>query len=254
MPKIIAITQARCSSTRLPNKVFASLGDTTVLQLHIDRIKHAKLVDELIIATTTNVADDSIETFAKENGIPFYRGSEENVLSRFYFAVKDRYPDYVIRVTSDCPLIDPSLIDELIQYTISNDFDYVSNTFVESFPDGQDIEVLKFAALEYSYKHALKKYEQEHVTPFIKENSDYNNQSLFKVSNYASPDEQYGKVRMTIDQKEDLNVLNELVNKLGKKATWKEYADYYLKNQKLAEKNNFIVRNEGFLKSKQNEQ
>lgn len=246
--KIIAITQARCGSTRLPNKIFKKIGIQTVLQTHVSRILKANTIDLLIIATTDQPTDDPVFKFCKKQKIMCYRGSENNVLQRFFEAASLVSPDYIIRLTSDCPLIDPVLIDEVVNFTIDNNLDYGSNTLVESFPDGQDIEVFTNSALSNAYLNANKKYEFEHVTPYIKENSTFCKGELFKSDNYFSGQD-FSKVRLTIDQDEDLEVIEDLVSQLGYEKSWKEYTDHYINNRKLQLKNNFIIRNEGFLKS-----
>ena len=139
--KIIAITQARTGSTRFPNKIMNKIGDETLLSIHINRIKKAKKINSIIIATTNKKNDDVIKQQADKLNVNCFRGDEDDVLDRFYQAAKIHNPDYVVRLTSDCPLIDPILIDEIIKATISSNVDYCSNTLIESYPDGQDIEV-----------------------------------------------------------------------------------------------------------------
>lgn len=142
--KIIAITQARAGSTRLPGKILKKIGEQTLLEIHIERILKSETISQLIVATTTKPDDKLIFDKMSEMGIQSYRGSENDVLDRFYQAVKNEDADYVIRLTSDCPLIDAKLIDKVVRYTIKNDLDYCTNTLLTKYPDGQDIEVFKF--------------------------------------------------------------------------------------------------------------
>ena len=246
--KIVAITQARCGSSRLPNKIFRKIGKKTVFDTHVSRIAKSKTIDKFIVATSNQVLDNVIAQFCNDQNISCYRGSEDNVLQRFYESASLFSPEYVIRLTSDCPLIDPYLIDEVVKFTIKNKLDYGSNTLVESFPDGQDIEVFTYSALSKAYLNATKKYEFEHVTPYLKENSSFHNKTLFKSANYLSRQD-FSKVRLTVDQEEDIEVIEKIVNEIGYDKSWIEYAEYYLNNEQLQSKNNFIIRNEGFLKS-----
>ena len=246
--KVIAVTQARSGSTRLPNKVLLKIEDKTLLQIHIDRIKQAKQVDAIIIATTIEKADDVIASLANSLYVMYHRGSENDVLDRFYQTVKDIQPDYIVRLTSDCPLIDPMLLDEVIAKAKEEDLDYYANVIEEQYPDGQDIEVIKFSALEKAWKEASLKSDREHVTPYIRNNSTYKGGSLFKSNNHDL-DDNYNHVRLTVDEPKDLEVIKHIVNDLGLDKDWRTYAEYYLNNPKVKALNDTIVRNEGYQKS-----
>lgn len=246
--KVIAVTQARSGSTRLPNKVLLKIEDKTLLQIHIDRIKQAKQVDAIIIATTIEKADDVIASLANSLDVMYHRGSENDVLDRFYQTVKDIQPDYIVRLTSDCPLIDPMLLDEVIAKAKEEDLDYYANVIEEQYPDGQDIEVIKFSALEKAWKEASLKSDREHVTPYIRNNSTYKGGSLFKSNNHDL-DYNYNHVRLTVDEPKDLEVIKHIVNDLGLDKDWRTYAEYYLNNPKVKALNDTIVRNEGYQKS-----
>lgn len=246
--RIVVVTQARSGSTRLPNKVLRKIGGKTLLQIHIERIKQAKLIDDIYIATTTNTSDDVIEDLAKELQVKYYRGSENDVLDRYYQTIKEVQPDFIVRLTSDCPLIDPNLIDEVVNAAKSQNLDYYSNGLVENYPDGQDIEVIKFDALEKAWKSALLVSEREHVTPYIRKNSTYFGQSLF-TSNNHDLDTNYNHVRLTVDEQNDFEVVKLLIKDLGLNKDWRTYADYYLSNENIRTLNKNIVRNEGYLKS-----
>ena len=246
--KIVVITQARSGSTRLPNKVLKKIKGKSLLQIHINRIKKAKLVDEIYIATTLNDKDTVIEELAKELKVKYYRGSENDVLDRFYQTVKNDKPDLIVRLTSDCPLIDPLLIDEVIEKAVALDVDYYSNGLVELYPDGQDIEVFKFKALEAAWKDAKLTSEREHVTPYIKNNSTFLGKTKFTSENH-SIDFNYNNVRLTVDEPEDFKVIEKIIEELGTDKSWKIYADFYLKNKEVLNLNSNIIRNEGYLKS-----
>ncbi|MDA7897673.1 hypothetical protein N9B01_05105, partial [Akkermansiaceae bacterium] len=157
------------------------------------------------------------------------------------------HPDLVVRVTSDCPLIDPALVDQVIEIAIDKNVDYCSNTITEDFPDGQDIEVFKFTSLKKAWSEAKLKSEREHVTPFIYNNSDLKGGKLFSAYDVRSG-VNYNSVRMTVDEPKDLKAIQEIVNQLGANRTWEKYAEFIVQNySRLANIN--IKRNEGYLKS-----
>jgi spore coat polysaccharide biosynthesis protein SpsF (cytidylyltransferase family) len=243
----ILIIQARCGSTRLPGKVLKEINGKSLLQIHLDRLKKCKSVSEIIIATTTNSEDYIIFEKANEFGFSAFKGSESDVLDRFYQAVKDKNADWIVRVTSDCPLIDPVLVDKVIDFVQSNKKDYGSNTFIENYPDGQDIEVFKFSALETAWHNAKLLSEREHVTPFIRNNSDVKGGSLFTAINYPC-DFDFSKIRMTVDEQIDIYTIEILIKNLGYDATWEEYTSFIVDNPKKFVNQN-IIRNEGYLKS-----
>ena len=245
---VIAVSQARTGSTRLPNKILKKINGKTLLSIHIERILRSKQINKLIIATTTHKSDDEVITLCNELNVQSFRGDETNVLDRFYQAVKNEKADYVVRLTSDCPLIDAQLIDELIQHTIMNKLDYCANILLETFPDGEDIEVISFKALETAWKEADKNYQKEHVTPYIRENSTFKGGTRFRSDNIAS-EINYGNVRLTVDEQKDLEVMQIIIGNLGTDKGWKEYADYYLNNDSVRQLNSNIKRNEGFKKN-----
>ena len=239
--KIIAITQARTGSTRFPYKIMNKIGDETLLSIHINRIKKAKKINSIIIATTNKKNDDVIKQQADKLNVNCFRGDEDDVLDRFYQAAKIHNPDYVVRLTSDCPLIDPILIDEIIEATISSNVDYCSNTLIESYPDGQDIEVFTFNALKKAWKESVLLSDREHVTPYMKKN--------FKSINIHSNNMEFNKVRMTVDEPNDFEVICKLVDQLGLSNSWQNYTNLYLNDPTINSFNNSIIRNEGYLKS-----
>ncbi|WP_308991771.1 glycosyltransferase family protein [Mariniflexile litorale] len=248
---VVVITQARSGSTRLPNKILKEIQERSLLQIHVDRIKKAKLVSHIIIATTTNKEDNKVELLAKEFKVKYFRGSETDVLDRFYQAVKEVKPSYIVRLTSDCPLIDPLLIDEVIKEALQRKLDYYTNVMDELYPDGQDIEVFTFKALEKAWKEATLLSDREHVTSYIRNNSTYKGGILFKSDNHGLK-ENYNQVRLTVDEPQDFEVIKILVEQLGLDKDWRTYTDYYLGNKEICMLNNKIIRNEGFLKSIKN--
>ncbi|WP_218645598.1 cytidylyltransferase domain-containing protein [Winogradskyella forsetii] len=245
--KTVLITQARTGSTRLPGKVMKAVNGKTLLQIHLERLKKCTKVSKIIVATTVEEADKIIYDNAKKWGYEVSRGSESDVLDRFYQALKTENADWVVRVTSDCPLLDPSLVDDIITYAHANDLDYISNGLVETFPDGQDVEVFKFSALEIAWKNSKLKSEREHVTPYIRNNADGKGENIFTTINFPS-EKDYAHIRMTVDEPRDFDLIEHLIQKLGTEKTWLEYTDYIIA-QNLTKLNAGIIRNEGFLKS-----
>tara|TARA_B100001778_G_scaffold235278_1_gene196137 strand:+ start:7258 stop:8001 length:744 start_codon:yes stop_codon:yes gene_type:complete len=242
---VIAISQARTGSTRFPNKILQKVNGESLLSIHIRRIKNSKKINFIIIATTNKKGDDVVEDEANNLSVKCFRGSEEDVLDRFYQAAKPYNPDYVVRLTSDCPLIDPNLIDKIIKIAIKSEVDYCSNTLVESYPDGQDIEVFSFSSLEKAWNESKLNSEREHVTPYMKKN--------LKTLNIHSNNMNYNKVRMTVDVPPDFQVIKKMIKKLGVNDSWQNYTKLYLNEKKIHSLNNSILRNEGYLKSVKND-
>jgi spore coat polysaccharide biosynthesis protein SpsF len=201
-----AIIQARMSSTRLPGKVLKKLpwdGKVTVLEQVVRRLKRSKKLNEVIIATTVEREDDEIVKICKKKDIKWFRGSKENVLSRFYFAAHKNKFDIIVRITSDCPCIDPGVVDLIIEKHIKAKADYTSNCLVRSYPHGLDAEVFNFNALEEAYNSAKNNYEKEHVTPYIE-----NNPRKFKHLNVKLPQKLcVPDIRITLDTEEDYALL-----------------------------------------------
>ena len=249
--KIIAITQARLGSTRFPNKILQKVGQTTLIELHLQRILKSKCLDIIIVASTYEEGIKQLSTICNNMNVGFYQGDLNNVLDRFYQAAKTQNPDYVVRLTSDCPLIDATLIDDVIQYATNNDLDYCSNTLEEQYPDGQDVEVFKFSALEKAWQKASLLSEKEHVTPFIYKNSSFYGKEMFKAAAFTAKDN-YNHVRLTVDEPIDLEVIKKLTNELGFDASWMEYTEAYL-NTDIQNLNKNITRNEGYQKSLKND-
>ena len=246
------IIQARTSSSRLPKKVLERIGDETLLGLLIKRVKQAKKIDKVIVATSSNKSDDSVKEIATRYNIKTYRGSLEDVLDRYYQTALKYNSDIIVRITGDCPLIDPELIDTIVDKFESSELDYLSNTLDPMYPDGQDIEIFSFEALEKTWKKAKLNSEREHVTPFLYKNSSYYGGLLFKADNFKNLNGDFSNIRMTVDYNSDLKIIESLVGYGGDYSTWKSYSDIYQK-MKLDRLINQIKRNEGYLKSLKND-
>lgn len=253
--KILAITQARYGSTRLPAKILKEVNGMTLLEIHLRRILHSKLISKLKIATTDEEGAKYIVEVADKVGVEYYKGSVDDVLERFYGAAAPEKPDYVVRLTSDCPLIDAAVIDDILEYAISHDCDYV-RTDAASYPDGLDTEVMKFSALEKAYNEAQLKSEREHVTPYIWKNGTAEGGTLFKSYKFPNPAGNFNAndYRITIDEPEDFDVIKALIENLGIERNWKEYIDYLLAHQELYAINSRFTYNEGYAKSLKNDQ
>lgn len=250
---VCLITQARTGSTRLPGKVLKKIQGEELLRIHLSRLSKCTTVDKIIVATTTEPEDSLIENLAKSWNYDAFRGSENDVLDRFYQAIlaSNVTPKWVVRVTSDCPLIDPELVDKVVRFAKEKDVDYAANVLVERFPDGQDIEVFKFSSLKDAWKNATLKSEREHVTPYIRNNSDFKGGKLFTSANFPCASD-FSKVRMTVDEEKDFVLVENLINQLGTSKSWLEYTNFILDNN-LGNINGDITRNEGYLKSVNNE-
>ncbi|NDP22188.1 MAG: LPS biosynthesis protein [Paludibacter sp.] len=246
--KILAITQARYGSTRLPAKILKEVNGKTLLELHLERILQSKMISKLKVATTTEDGAEYIVNISKKLNVETYQGSINDVLERFYFAAKDEQPDYVVRLTSDCPLIDPVVIDKLISSCLESGCDYASNTLSPTYPDGVDVEVFKFRALEKAYKEAVLKSDREHVTPYIWRNSTFKGQSLFKSINVEN-EVDLSHHRITVDTIEDFLLIKGLIEALGTDKPFTAYIDYLENHPRLKDINNQHARNEGYDKS-----
>jgi spore coat polysaccharide biosynthesis protein SpsF len=246
--KVLAITQARTGSTRLPGKVLMKFGDETLLQLHLRRISLSKKIDQLIVATTTMPEDQDIVSLSNQLNVEAYCGSVDDVLDRFYKAIQGKEVDYVVRLTSDCPLIDARLIDKIIQYAIDKKLDYCSNTLDPMYPDGQDVEVFKFSALVKAWQEATTTSDREHVTPFIWRNSSYKGGQMFTSDNFQES-YAYSHLRMTVDESRDYTLVSKMISELGSDRSWLDYAQYLEQNPAVKLINEAIGRNEGYTES-----
>lgn len=252
--KVLAITQARYGSTRLPAKILKEVGGQTLLEIHLRRILQAQTIDQLKIATTDEEGSRYIVAVADQVGVGYHKGSVDDVLSRFYDTAAPEKPDYVVRLTSDCPLIDPAVIDEVVRFAVEQEYDYV-RTDPRSFPDGLDTEVMKFLALEKAYKEANLTSEREHVTPYIWKNGTAEGGNLFrsyKLRNRLG-DYDANVYRITIDEPEDFEVLKALIGALGTACPWKAYIDYLGAHPEIKSMNSRFGYNEGYDKSLKND-
>ncbi len=195
--KTNAIVQARCGAARFPNKVFALIDNKPLLWHVVERLKFANTVDDIIVATTTNPRDDAIEKWCRDNKVKCFRGSENDVLNRYYSAAKKFPSDYVVRITADDPFKEPTVIDAVVGVLVDEKLDYATNNFPPSYPEGLDCEAFTQNVLEIMEKNATEETEREHVTQFI-----FHHPDEFRIKNISSP-VMLKQHRWTIDTEAD---------------------------------------------------
>lgn len=208
---VIAIIQARMGSTRLPGKIIKEIVRKPMLGHVIERLRKSRLINEIVIATTKN-KNNPILKITQDYGVKIFIGSEEDVLDRYYQAARRYKDDVIVRITSDCPLIDPEVVDKVIKYFINSEdkIDYVSNTLKRSYPLGLDTEVFSFMALEKAWQEAKETYQREHVTPYI-----YEHPEIFRLANVENS-EDLSYLRWTVDEERDLEFVRKVYERLYK--------------------------------------
>lgn len=244
--KNLAIIQARIGSTRLPGKVMLKIYKKTILEHVINRVKKSRLIDLIVVATTLSVKDMKIVKLCSSKNILVYCGESDDVLDRFYQVAKIIKPKNIIRITSDCPLIDSKIIDNVISAHLKSKADYTANTFLERFPDGEDVEVFKYSALQKAWEKAKLESEREHVTPFLRKHPE-----IFKHKSVVSKDDYHNK-RWTLDEKKDFVFIKNIYKFLYLKNNFfgmKEILNLLKLHPELENINSKIIRNEGYGKS-----
>ena len=206
--KVVAIIQARMGSTRLPGKVLQDIEDETMLARVVQRVRRATLINELLIATTDNPVDDTIVKECRKCSVPVFRGDENDVLDRYFRATQLTKAEAIVRITSDCPLIDPEVTDKTVRTFLDEKPDYASNCMVRTYPRGLDTEVIAVKALERAWRVASKPYERAHVTPYI-----FEHPKEFKLVSVTGADDFSGH-RWTVDTPEDLAFVRAIYSRL----------------------------------------
>ena len=232
-------------STRLPGKVLMLLDKKhTTLDYIINQLKHSKLLGKIIIATTNLEEDNVIVDFAKKNKIECFRGETDDVLDRYYNCAEKFSLDTIVRITSDEPFIDPTIVDQIINNFQKIGCDYASNNLIRTFPAGFDVEVFSKQVLERTWREAKLSSEREHVTPFMKKNKD-----IFKQFNLKSS-QHIPIFRLTLDRKEDLKILKAVASKiLGRPILFRDIFELFEREPNLLELRNDIDPLEGYNKS-----
>ncbi len=240
MKKVEIYVQARMGSTRLPGKVVKEVLGRPLLSYLLERLKRVSLAQTIYVLTTQSSEDDVIIKECRDEKVPVFRGSSEDVLSRYYLLACERKPDAIVRITADCPLIDPAIIDSVIKAFLEEKVDYASNTIHYTYPRGMDVEVFSFKALERAYKEAMQASEKEHVTLYM-----YRHPELFQVKNVAGL-KKYSSLRLTVDTQEDFELIKRLLEELYPKkpsftlediiATLKEHPEWQQLNAHIQQR------------------
>lgn len=241
---IVAIVQARLASTRFPNKVMRQIGEVPMIELLLGRLAGSKRLDKILVATTNSATDQPLADLVGRLGYEVFRGSENDVLDRYYQAARPHRPSAVVRITGDCPLLDPVLVDEVIAAYLAQSVDYMSNTRPATFPDGLDVEIFSFAALEQAAANAARPAEREHVTPYICDSGRY------KMGNLAHSDDLSAE-RWTVDEEVDFEVVSSVFAHFHPRTdfSWQEIERLRQSQPLLFQANRHLVRNEGAILS-----
>ena len=243
---VLAILQARMSSSRLPGKVMADLAGEPMLARQVERLRRCRTLDRLVLATSTEPADDALAAMAPRIGIDCFRGSLDDVLDRFHAAAAGRGADHIVRLTADCPLADPALIDRLVELHVAGGHDYSSNTLTPGYPDGLDAEVMRTEALEAAWREATLPSEREHVTRFL-----YTRPDRFRLGSLAG-DTDLSDQRWTVDTPEDLALVRAVYAALypaNPSFGTQNILDFLAAHPEIAALNRVHRRNEGLERS-----
>jgi spore coat polysaccharide biosynthesis protein SpsF len=235
--KVVAIIQAHMGSTRLPGKVLRNLCGQSVLARVVNRTRRTRLLGKVVVATTDQPADDAIARECERLSIPCFRGNEADVLDRYYRAAQHFAADSVVRITSDCPLIDPELIDATVRALLDQKAEYATNSLVITYPRGLDVEVFTANALDSAWREAREHYQRTHVTPYL-----YENPERFKIASLPS-DEDLGHHRWTLDTPEDWELIEAIYTDCGggrDDFSWRQVLELLRRKPQLAEINSHV--------------
>lgn len=245
---VLAVVQARASSSRLPAKVLRPILGRAMLSRQLERLRRCRRIDKLLVATSEDVSDQPIADLCAAESVACFRGSLVDVLDRFYQAAKPLLPSHVVRLTGDCPLADPELIDRVIEFHLQGGYDFVSNAIEPTFPDGLDAAVFRFPLLEQAWREARLPSEREHVTLFMRHHPE-----RYKIGSYkGSPDRSF--MRWTVDEPADFVFVSTIYERLypGKPDFGSEDIYRLLNDEpELLRLNDRIARNEGLQRSRQ---
>lgn len=231
--RTVAVIQARLTSTRLPAKVLKPLGSKEVLRHVVDRLAHCRVIDEVVIATTTDSADDSLVAFCQHHGLTYFRGDRNDVLSRFYHCATKYDAAAVVRVTSDNPLVDPTVVDRTIALFREKSADYAANNLRKCFPHGLDVEVIGFSALAQSYQRADKAPEREHVTQYVRHRPE-----TYRLEHLDAGGD-WQDIRLTLDHDDDYQLIALVMRLLGEQADFQAIIDLFSEFPALRRLNDF---------------
>tara|TARA_B100001079_G_scaffold17129_1_gene13676 strand:- start:121 stop:861 length:741 start_codon:yes stop_codon:yes gene_type:complete len=236
-------------SSRLPGKVLMNSGNGMPLLYYvINQLRHCSKVKNLVIATTTNQEDDEIEKFADNNSVDVFRGNEKDVLDRYFQCAKKYSFSTIVRITADCPLIDPQIVDKVIEQFFSGNYDFATNTLTRTFPIGTDVEVFSFSALKRTWESAQLPSEREHVTPYLR------NERNFKIINVQN-DKNISSLRLTVDRIEDFELIKQILKNISiNPIHLGDVLELFSRKPELIEINKHIDNNEGFSRSLKEDQ
>ena len=250
MTKILTIIQARMGSTRLPNKVLMDLAGKSNLERVVERVQKSQYITDIVVATTMCEHDLPIVKLCAENNIRVFCGSENDVLDRYYQCARLLNPEHVVRITADCPMIDPEIIDKVISAHLESGADYTSNTLNPTYPDGLDVEIMKYSVLKDAWMHADKLSQREHVTQYIIHNDSYQKTSV-------ECEFDYGSDRWTLDTPNDYEFIRSVYESLYLEKpdfSMQDVMDYLNKFPALRDINSGSKRNEGLEISLKNDE
>lgn len=246
--KLTAVIQARIGSTRLPGKILMKINGLTLLQCLFEQLEYSSSLSEIILATTTNPEDDVIVDFANINTIRIFRGNSLDVLDRYYQCARHFSLEHIVRITSDCPLIDPTVVDKAAELYKTGKFDYVNNFHDDAYPSGTDVEIFSTKTLKETWEKAKKPSEREHVTPYI-----YNNPELFSIGFLKNTTNVCG-LHYSVDRKEDLDFVKLIYKKIHKRPILLDDIIKIIKEDPtMLEINKNTNSKEGYLKSLQDD-
>lgn len=246
MSKVSAIVQARMDSSRFPGKTMMDIAGKPMLAHIIERLERVSSVEEIIVATSIRDSNKPIADLAEKYNIPSFRGSEEDVLDRYYQAARKHNSNVIVRITADCPFVDPQVINKVVHYYLGNDCDYVSNTLERTFPDGLDVEVFSCSALEKAWKEARFASEREHVTPYI-----WKQPSRFKLSSVKN-EVDLSQMRWVVDKEKDLEFARRVYKYLyieGRIFHMEDVLELLQEHPDLEKINQGTAQDEGYAKS-----
>lgn len=238
--KVVAIVQARMGSTRLPNKVMKPINGVPMIELLLGRLSKATLVNQIVVATSIDDRNKVLVDHVQKIGYACEQGSENDVMERYIQAAKKHQADVVIRITGDCPLVDPVLVDECVQQFLDQDVDYLCNNYPPTLPDGLDIEVFKLAALERAQDESDKLFDHEHVTPYLRESGKFRTATIKNAEDFSS-------LRWTVDEPVDFVVIEKVFNHFYPNTDfdWRTVLKLQVEHPEWFSLNQYIIRNEG---------
>lgn len=238
--KVVAVVQARMGSTRLPNKVMKPVHGVPMIELLLARLARAKAVDQIVLATSTDPANQPLVAHVRQLGFPVEQGSENDVLDRFVQAAQAHQADVIVRITGDCPLVDPELVDAAIREFTKTGVDYFSNTSPPTYPDGLDIEVCSFRALKQAHEETSKPFDREHVTPYLREGDRLRQGNMQHAEDLSA-------LRWTVDEPRDFQVIEKVFQHFLPRTdfSWQQVLELQRSQPEIFQDNQHLIRNEG---------